>query len=402
MRLLIIAEGATLAHVGRPLLIAEEAARQGIDVVFARPARYAWMTREAAFNVVDLDTQSPEVFSERLAKGSPLYEFDTLDSYVQVDRELLRRFRPDAVIGDFRLSLAVSARLESCHYTTLSNAYWSPYYAIANAWPVPDLPLTHVMPIALARSVFNLLRPFAFALHARPMNQLRQKYGLNTRIDLQTAYTDADLVCYCDLPGLFELRGAPGNHCVVGPLVWSPQMPCPDAWADLREDLPTLYITLGSSGRADLLAPTVDALACDRYQIIVSSAGKLFDIASQPNVFHSSMVPGDMACERADLVICNGGSPTSQQALRAGKPVLGVPCNLDQFLNMDALSRRGVGLVVRSDRFSARRVQAAVETLLHDQRGRHAVLALTGEVGERYSNRRVAGRVIDDVRAGVA
>ena len=181
-----------------------------------------------------------------------------------------------------------------------------------------------------------------------------------------------------------------------------PQMPRPDAWADLREDLPTLYITLGSSGRADLLAPTVDALACDRYQIIVSSAGKLFDITSQPHVFHSSMVPGDMACERADLVICNGGSPTSQQALRAGKPVLGVPCNLDQFLNMDALSRRGVGLVVRSDRFSARRVQAAVETLLDDQQGRHAVLALTGEVGERYSNRRVAGRVIDDVRAGVA
>lgn len=401
MRLLIIAEGATLAHVGRPLLVAEEAARHGIDVVFARPPRYAWMTREAAFEVVDLDTQSPEVFSERLAKGSPLYDFETLDAYVQVDRDLLRRFRPDAVIGDFRLSLAISARLESCHYTTLSNAYWSPYYAVASTWPVPDLPLTHVMPIALARGVFNVLRPLAFSLHARPMNRLRLKYGFSTRIDLQTAYTDADLVCYCDLSGLFELNGAPDNHRIVGPLVWSPRMPRPEAWARLREDLPTVYLTLGSSGRADLLAPTVAALASDRYQVIVSSAGKLFDVTRHPHVFHSSMVPGDMACERADVVICNGGSPTSQQALRAGKPVVGVPCNLDQFLNMDALTRRGVGLVVRSDRFSPQRVRAAIDRLLEGG-GRRAVLNLTGGNVGRYSNERVAGQIVSDVQSAIA
>ena len=56
-----------------------------------------------------LASQPPSAFVEALARGRPLYAAQTLRDYVQDDLRLLAAHRPDAVIGDFRLSLSISA-----------------------------------------------------------------------------------------------------------------------------------------------------------------------------------------------------------------------------------------------------------------------------------------------------
>jgi len=63
-------------------------------------------------------------------------------------------------------------------------------------------------------------------------------------------------------------------------------------------------------------------------------------------------------------VICNGGSPTSHQALAAGVPVLGLPSNLDQFLNMQAVEASGAGVLLRADRADTGGIRLAAEHLL--------------------------------------
>ena len=63
--------------------------------------------------------------------------------------------------------------------------------------------------------------------------------------------------------------------------------------------------------------------------------------------------PAREAAARAKLVICNGGSPASQQALAAGVPVLGISSNMDQFLNMGAVVQAGAGILLRADRLDA-------------------------------------------------
>jgi len=63
-------------------------------------------------------------------------------------------------------------------------------------------------------------------------------------------------------------------------------------------------------------------------------------------------------------VICNGGSPTSHQALAAGVPVLGLPSNLDQFLNMQAVEASGAGVLLRADRADPAGIRRAAEHLL--------------------------------------
>ncbi|MDD5328894.1 MAG: glycosyltransferase, partial [Sulfuricella sp.] len=93
---------------------------------------------------------------------------------------------------------------------------------------------------------------------------------------------------------------------------------------------------------------------------------------------------------RAQLVICNGGSPTSQQALAAGVPVLGIAGNLDQFLNMQAVEARGAGLCLRADRATPIAIRHATTRLLgnpafRDSAGKLAGIFAGYDAGRRFS-----------------
>jgi UDP:flavonoid glycosyltransferase YjiC (YdhE family) len=63
-------------------------------------------------------------------------------------------------------------------------------------------------------------------------------------------------------------------------------------------------------------------------------------------------------------VICNGGSLTCQQALAAGVPVLGIASNMDQFLNMEALTKAGLAAMLRADRLSVGKIRSVVTTMI--------------------------------------
>jgi UDP:flavonoid glycosyltransferase YjiC (YdhE family) len=112
---------------------------------------------------------------------------------------------------------------------------------------------------------------------------------------------------------------------------------------------------------------------------MVATAGRLriADIASPARGIHvAEYLPGDKAAARADLVICNGGSTTGYQALAAGRPVLGIAANLDQYLAMTAVENAGAGVLLRAGTLVADSIRRAVSELLGDARKRHAARAL--------------------------
>jgi len=59
-------------------------------------------------------------------------------------------------------------------------------------------------------------------------------------------------------------------------------------------------------------------------------------------------LPGLKAAQRASVVVCSGGTATTYQALSCGTPVLGIPCNSDQYLSMEAIARQGSGILIRA------------------------------------------------------
>lgn len=363
IRILFFAEGATLAHVARPFVVANALNPAQFDIRFARPGSYAWLTADAQFRTLPLHSQDPATFARRLDRGLPLYDLETLEQYVSDDLALIDAERPDAIVGDFRLSLAVSARLRGVPYATICDAYWSPERPLTP--PLPVLAFTRFTPIPLASAIFRTVAPLAFNLHARPMERLRARHGLPPLgHDLRLCYTDADLRLFANFHELYP-EVTPGPHAdFIGPIAWSPKY-TGDPIPFLDESEKPIYVTMGSSGDPGVLSALLPALEALDLPVLLATAGKPLPVQPRsPRIRVFEYLPGETVCRHARLVICNGGSPTTNQALTSGVPVLGIARNMDQFLNMQAIERFGAGITVRTDRASPPLLGTALHQLL--------------------------------------
>lgn len=387
-KILFVAEAVTLAHVGRPLALAGMLDARQYDVHFACAPGHEAMLAGGALKYWPISSIAGAQFLAALAAGKPVYDEATLRRYVEDDMRLLAEAQPDLVVGDFRLSLSVSARLARLPYVTISNAYWSPH--VRQHYSVPAIPLSRHLPLALADGLFRLVRPLAFALHTVPLNRVRRHYGLpSLGWDLRRVYTDADWTAYADIPELFAPQAMPASHRYLGPVTWSPPVALPPWWDMLPPELPVVYVTLGSSGQGGLLSKVLDGLAGLPVTVIAATAGKPMPASVPANARVASYLPGDEAARRACLVVCNGGSPTSQQALTAAVPVLGIAGNLDQFLNMHGVVAAGAGALLRADRLSAGAVCRCAEALLNQPHVYGAALRIAQQfrhypAGERF------------------
>ncbi|HNB64686.1 MAG TPA: glycosyltransferase [Rhodocyclaceae bacterium] len=380
-KILLMAHDVTLAHVGRPLKLGELLHADGHDVVLATSADSARFLAGFPGRTRTLAPTGKARFIDNLAKGRPVFDYATLKRYAEEDEAVLSAEKPDLVIGDFRITLSITARRLSIPYATLTNAYWSP--AFTPRFIVPDLPMVRFLGVRLSQAIFDAVRPLAFALHCRPMDALRRHYGLPPLgPDLRRIYTDADLALFSDIPEVYGLYGdIPGGH-FLGPVRWSPEVPLPDWWAALDPNKPLIYVTLGSSGDGRLLPRLLDRLARPGLQLAVATAGATVGVTA-PDVFCADYLPGDAVAARAALVICNGGSPTCAQALAAGVPVLGVPGNLDQYLNMHYLEGQGVGLTLRNRELDGPNLKRTVDRLLGEPSFRRAAQSLAATLS-RY------------------
>ena len=388
-----------MAHVARPLCFAAGLDRTRYHVAIAAAHWAAPHVKAAGIEHVPLDSIEPRRFLAALAKGHAVYDSETLQRYVENDLELIKRFEPDLIVGDFRLSLSVSARLAKVPYATISSAYWSPHY-VPPHWPVPALPFTRWLPIGLAQILFDEVRPLAFRLHSRPLNRLRNSYGLAPLArDLRRIYTDADFVLYSDLPQLFPLQDPPSSHRFLGPVLWEPICDLPSWWREMDQSRPSIYVTLGSSGERSLLQLVLEGLRELDAFVIAATAGRPFPRALPSNARCTDYVPGLQASKYARLVICNGGSLTAYQALSAGVPVIGIAGNLDQFLNMQGVERAGGGLTLRSDRFSSAAILRAVRRVMEEPLFANAANRLRVACNTSSFERR-SGEFADEVLIG--
>jgi UDP:flavonoid glycosyltransferase YjiC (YdhE family) len=192
---------------------------------------------------------------------------------------------------------------------------------------------------------------------------VRREHGLpSLGPDLRRTYTDADRVLFADAPELTPPHTLAPGHEFLGPVLWEPAAAAPT----LPDDGTVVYVTLGSSGRGRLLAAVVRAFADLPVTVIAASAGAELPDPLPRNVIADDYLPGTAVARRAALVVCNGGSPTVQQALSAGAPVLGLAGNMDQHLSMRSVTRAGVGLLVRSEHATPTAIARAARRLVDE------------------------------------
>ncbi|MCH9650139.1 MAG: glycosyl transferase family 1 [Deltaproteobacteria bacterium] len=379
---LFFGEGATLSHVVRPAVLASHLDRQVYRPILACSSPYETLVEDLDLERVPLESIDPKVARERLFRGDPLFDVETLDRYVAQDLELIERVKPDVVIGDLRLSLAVSARLAGVPLITLVNAHWSPYGE--SGFELAEHPMIDFLGQPLAQTLFQIFKPVGLALQSLPLNVVRTKYGVaGWDADVRHSFTAGDIVLYPDVPELVPTEGLPDHHSYLGPVPWSPKVDLPDWWTEVDDSQPVIYLNLGSSGASSRLRSLLDALAELPVQVMAATAGRRRLLRPPANVFLADFLPGDRACARASLCICNGGATAAQQSLAAGTPVLGIVSNMDQLLFAKAVHGAGAGEWLREGEVTASVFQDRVKKLLEEAHYRAAAVRLQQAI-EKY------------------
>jgi UDP:flavonoid glycosyltransferase YjiC (YdhE family) len=395
-KVLFFGEPVTLAHVVRPVLLARALAAAGHQVALATGEAYARFAAEGGVPVRRLWSIGTARFLDAVAASRPVFTTADLDRAVADDLAHIDAFGPDLVVGDFRLSLATSARVARVPYVAISNAYWSPY--AQPAWEIPVHPLSRLLGPEVASALFRAVRPLAFAQHALPSHRVRRRHGLaSLGFDLRDLFTEGDVTVFADAP---EIVPSPLPHDVrrfryIGPLHWSPDAPLPAslAAADAR---PLAYVTLGSSGDPALVARVLDALAPLGCRVAVATAGRLDPRSLPADVIAAEYLPGEAVARRAALVVSNGGSLTAQQALSNGVALLGIPANLDQLLNMGYMRATGAALSVRPESATVDRLRDACRRLLQEPQYRAAARRVQ-EIHARYDAPAAFTRVVAEI-----
>ncbi|MFH1021892.1 MAG: hypothetical protein V1809_00710, partial [Planctomycetota bacterium] len=165
-RILFIGEAVSVSHVARPVVLAKWAKSAGYDVVFACGKAYSRVARTEGLNPEEIVTISPELFYKRLSRGQFFYTEAELKAYVEAERELIARIKPDLVVGDFRLTLAISTRLAGIPHLNLMNAHWSP--GRERRLPPPQSGIWGYMPSVVRNALFRLIEPIAFKQFGKP------------------------------------------------------------------------------------------------------------------------------------------------------------------------------------------------------------------------------------------
>lgn len=362
-RILFVAEAVTLAQVVRLVTLARSLDPRRYEIHFAAARFDELIFAGTAFRRHSIFSLSPQVIDARVASGRRLYGRSTLARYVREEQALFASVRPHLVIGDLRLSLAVSTAVDRVPYAGLINAYWSPE-AVHGGFPLPDHPIVHLLGVRLAERYFPRALPWVFRHFARPVNALRRAYRLPELGSLPDVLNAGDHTLFPDVPLLAPLRATteePRRSLFLGPVLWSPPVSLPPWWHTLDPRRPTLYVTLGSSGRVQRLPLVIQVAARLGFQVLVATAGRGGLPGALPAHVHAAdFLPGEVAARRALAVISNGGSTTGYQALSQGRPVLGIASNLDQHLAMNGIQRAGAGLLLRAGTLDAAQLESAL------------------------------------------
>jgi UDP:flavonoid glycosyltransferase YjiC (YdhE family) len=129
----------------------------------------------------------------------------------------------------------------------------------------------------------------------------------------------------------------------------------------------SILLSLGSSGAKQLFLDILDALSKTEYNVIAVYATILSEDEIpklNDNILFAEFVPSIKSInEKVDLAIIHGGRGTVNTAAYSGKPIIGIPMQLEQQLNLDNLVRNGMAIRLSKKFFNKKHLMKAINEI---------------------------------------
>lgn len=370
MKILVISESVSLAHMIRPLEVAQALHESGHDVTFAVDTRETLPGGFGTLKVRHLSCIGQREFLSRVRGNVVPYTKEELREYVDDDRSLIQEINPDLIVHDFRTSLQLSPDLTTGRLCTIGNRYWADVPQRIFSMPYPQAGVIGKIAATLPRPIAGMLGALADRMAAAPFDAVARERDISAAGRFSRYMTAGDYSWYADPVALFPGTGgdAEKRELSLGHISWLPPR---SLLEPLPEEPVDVYVALGSSGPEWILPQVISVLQELNLSVLVCSgvtaAGADFQISPRTSVVQRRLVDGNEAARRARLMICNGGSPAVYQGFEGGCRVLGICSNFDQALCMDALRTYPGVASLPLALLSASRMRQAVQSLLEER-----------------------------------
>lgn len=395
-RILFSPESFNMGETTRCIEIARAARERGHTVLFhVYSPKYIGLLESAELPVhlrepIMSDAEAEQIMALDQGRGvRHPFTTDMVRRRVAAELAAIRDFNADAVVIGSNLTMLLSARIAGVPiFYARPYAYSSTYFSKK---PVGGELAAPCWLRAVAR-VFSY-KPASFTRVAR-------EYGLRLprrTVDMLSA--DVNLIC-----SLFtQLRGDSlvEPDVGVGPIYYRAPGELPQIVREPRER-PLVYVGMGSSGSADILAQVLQQLSAAPVDVLVGGGVQLSEAETRllgNNIHFAGTVPGTIPAHllagHIDASITHGGEGTVQTACLAGVPFAGIAMQAEQSWNIEECVRYGNALRFTKNDVRRGNMRDILDRLLSDE-GLRAKARQLGEAMRPMDGAALAVEKIED------
>lgn len=389
-RILFSPESFNMGETTRCIEIARAAQERGHTVLFhVYSPKYLGLLENAGLPVhlrepIMSDAEAEQIMALDQGRGvRHPFTTDMVRRRVNAELEAIRDFSADAVVIGSNLTMLLSARIAGVPiFYARPYAYSSTYFS--------------KKPAASELAAPGWLRAVARVLSYKPASFTRvaREHGLrlpHRTVDMLSA--DVNLIC-----SLFtQLRGDSlvEPDVSVGPIYYRAPGELPQIVREPRER-PLIYVGMGSSGSADILAQVLQQLSAAPVDVLVGGGVQLSDTRLLgDNIHFAGTVPAHLLAVHIDASITHGGEGTVQTACLAGVPFAGIAMQAEQSWNIEECVRYGNALRFTKNDVRRGNVRDILGRLLRDE-GMRARARQLGEAMRTMDGAALAVEKIED------
>ena len=393
-RILFSPESFNMGETTRCIEIARVARERGHTVLFhVYSPKYIGLLESAGLPVhlrepIMSDAEAEQIMALDQGRGvRHPFTTDMVRRRVTAELAAIRDFSADAVVIGSNLTMLLSARIAGVPiFYARPYAYSSTYFS--------------KKPVGGELAAPGWLRAVARVLSYKPASFTRvaREHGLrlpHRTVDMLSA--DVNLIC-----SLFtQLRGDSlvEPDVGVGPIYYRAPGELPQIVHEPR-DRPLIYVGMGSSGSADILAQVLRQLSVAPVDVLVGGGVQLSDTSMLgSNIHFAGTVPGTIPAHllagHIDASITHGGEGTVQTACLAGVPFAGIAMQAEQSWNIEECVRYGNALRFTKNDVRRGNVRDILDRLLSDE-GMRAKARQLGEAMRTMDGAALAVEKIED------
>ena len=389
-RILFSPESFNMGETTRCIEIARVARERGHTVLFhVYSPKYIGLLESAGLLVhlrepIMSDAEAEQIMALDQGRGvRHPFTTDMVRRRVTAELEAIRDFSADAVVIGSNLTMLLSARIAGVPiFYARPYAYSSTYFS--------------KKPVGGELAAPGWLRAVARVFSYKPASFVRvaREYGLRLpyrTVDMLSA--DVNLICslFTQLRGDSLVKPDVG----VGPIYYRAPGELPQIVHEPR-DRPLVYVGMGSSGSADILAQVLRQLSVAPVDVLVGGGVQLSDTRLLgDNIHFAGTVPAHLLAGHIDASITHGGEGTVQTACLAGVPFAGIAMQAEQSWNIEECVRYGNALRFTKNDVRRGNMGDILDRLLSDE-GTRAKARQLGEAMRTMDGAALAVEKIED------